>query len=47
MPNKGTPENSLNLTHWDSNPRPFVLEAIEIYVLASRYRISFNQGHPM
>ena len=23
MPNKGTTENSLNLTHWDSNLRPF------------------------
>jgi hypothetical protein len=30
MPNKGTPENSLNLTHWDSKPPPFVLEAKDI-----------------
>ena len=43
MPNKGTTENSLNLTHWDSNPQSFVLEAIEIHVLTALKRISFNQ----
>jgi len=47
MPNKGTTENSLNLTHWDSKPRPFVEETIEIYVLTFLYMLSFNQGHPM